>query len=100
METGFDKYRKILKKRAQGYTMKDVVEEYVYDREGGGLVLNKKRISKKHIPPDITAIKCLMEQTEDANVFEGLSDRELEALRADLLRAAEAKREDVHCEEE
>lgn len=70
-------FDKILLKRAKGYTKKESVTEYVRDNESGELILSKKKISTKHIPPDINAIKLLAYGNNDGNAFEGICDEEL-----------------------
>lgn len=50
-------------------------------KEEGGLVLSKKKITSHYVPPDMLAIKILLEnfgeKIEDSNGLEMLSDREL-----------------------
>jgi hypothetical protein len=50
------KLDKALLKKALGYQVKEVVEEYIIDKEDQDkLVLHKKKVTKKDIPPDMTA---------------------------------------------
>ena len=49
-------------KKALGYDATEVVEEYIADEEG--VKLSKKKVTKKNVPPDITAIKLLLEGDE------------------------------------
>lgn len=56
-----EKIKQALLKKALGYEADEVVEEYVTD-EDGGQKLAKKKVSRKHIAPDITAIKVLFEK--------------------------------------
>jgi len=56
-----DKIKKALMKKALGYDANDIVEEYVID-EDGGTKLSKKKITKKHYSPDISAVKVLLER--------------------------------------
>lgn len=50
-------------------------------KEEGGLVLSKKKITSHYVPPDMLAIKILLEnfgeKIEDSNGLEMLSDEEL-----------------------
>ena len=69
-----DDFLTVISKKAKGYTASEVVEEYVMDEEG--LKLTKKKVTKKHIPPDITAAKLLLELEPD---IESLTDEELES---------------------
>ena len=68
-----------LKKCAVGFGTSEVVEEFsVVD---GELQLVKKKVTKRDIPPDIKAVKLLMDENDTG----GLSDEELEAEKAKLL---------------
>ncbi len=71
-----EEIKKALYKKAVGYTAKEVVEEY--GGEDGNLV--KKKVSKKHIPPDMTAIKTLIDIDQDAGELADKSDEELEEM--------------------
>ncbi len=82
MEKEFDynkKLNKALVKRALGYLNKEVTEEFCKDDEGEKLVLTKRKVTKKNIPPDITAVKVLLEMLgENKNLdFEKMTDEEL-----------------------
>ena len=56
-----EKIKQALLKKALGYEADEVIEEYVREDEGGQS-LAKKKVSRKHIAPDITAIKVLFEK--------------------------------------
>ena len=60
-------------KKALGYDAKEVVEEYV--ESDGEIKLCKKKVTTKNVPPDVTALKLLLE-SDDTGV-EKLSDEEL-----------------------
>ena len=77
------KIEKALIKKALGYDSTEVVEEYVTGEEGE-IKLTKKKVTKKNVPPDITAIKMLME-LEDVPIEE-MTDEELEREKARLLK--------------
>ena len=66
-------FKKALIKKALGYDYKEVVEEYVSSDEGE-IKLTKKKVTKKNVPPDITAIKLLL---EDMPSISSMSDEEL-----------------------
>ncbi|HEY8390167.1 MAG TPA: hypothetical protein VIL26_04360 [Clostridia bacterium] len=68
-----DDFLKVIAKKAQGYNVNEVVEEYVMDEEG--LKLTKKKVTKKHIPPDLAAAKLLIDMEQNINE---MSDQELE----------------------
>ena len=75
----------LLIKRAMGFEVEEVVEEY--SETDGKLVLNKKKITKKYIPPDSIALKYLLSQSEeDDNAIDNLSYDELISLKDDLLK--------------
>ncbi len=75
-----EEIKKALYKKAVGYTAKEVVEEY--GGEDGNLV--KKKISKKHIPPDMTAIKTLIDLDQESSDLASKSDEELEEMLGQL----------------
>ena len=56
-----DKIKKALLKKALGYNADEVIEEYTYNDEGE-LKLSKKKVTKKHFSPDISAVKVLLER--------------------------------------
>ena len=72
------KLNKALVKRALGYLNKEVTEEFCKEDEGK-MVLTKRKVTKKNIPPDIMAVKVLLEMYSDNKDldFENLSDEEL-----------------------
>ncbi len=68
-----------LKKCAVGFGTSEVVEEFCM--EDGELKLVKKKVTKKDVPPDIKAVKLLM----DGGGISDLSDEELEAEKLRLM---------------
>lgn len=81
MEKEFEynkKLNKALVKRALGYLNKEVTEEFCKEDEGK-MVLTKRKVTKKNVPPDITAVKVLLEMYADDKSldFEKMSDEEL-----------------------
>lgn len=76
-------FKDALVKKALGYDCTEVVEEYVSGDEGE-IRLTKKKVTKKNVPPDITAIKLLIDQTDQP--IEELSDEQLEAEKQRLLK--------------
>ena len=60
------KLESALLKKALGYTCEEVVEEYGHTEEG--FSLTKKKVTKKHVPPDLAAIRAYleMEGTDDS----------------------------------
>ncbi len=75
-------FKSALIKKALGYDATEVVEEYVSSEEGE-IKLSKKKVTKKNVPPDITALKILMES--DLKAVSTLSDEELEQEKLRLL---------------
>ena len=73
-----DIIKKALLKKALGYNVDEVVEEYSYDQDGEPK-LSKKKVSTKHYSPDISAVKLLLERyyrTYEDKVI-SMSDEEL-----------------------
>ena len=77
------KIKKALAKKAVGYDAKEVVEEYQDDE--GTLKLTKKRVTKKHIPPDTQAAKIVLETIDGAPVG-NTTDEELAAEKERLIK--------------
>ena len=64
--------KQALKRCAVGFETGEVVEEFVMDN--GELKLVKKKVTRRDIPPDIKAVKMLL----DGESITTLSDEELE----------------------
>lgn len=75
-------FKKALVKKALGYDVTETVEEYSGGEDGVKLV--KKKVTKKNVPPDITAIKMLLEEG-DTPVSQ-MSDQQLEEEKQRLLK--------------
>ena len=58
-----EKLEKALIKKALGYDSVEVVEEYVTSE--GEIKLNKKKVTTKNVPPDLTALKILLDGEKD-----------------------------------
>ena len=73
------KIKDALMKRAIGYEAFDVAFEYAAD-ENENMKLCKKKVTKKHISPDILAAKTLLDffNKPADNPFAGMTDEELE----------------------
>lgn len=82
-----EKIRRALLKKALGYQTNEVVEEYVLDDEGNAR-LSKKKVTKKHISPDISAMRVLLERyyTDIADDIRNMTDEQLLAERDRLLK--------------
>lgn len=67
-------------RKAVGYDVQEVVEEYSGENE-----LLKRKVTGKHIPPDMTAIKTVLEIKGQENDLAKMSDEQLEQLKTKLL---------------
>ena len=76
-----DKIREAILKVALGYSVGEVTEEY--DARDGELKLIKRKETHKDIPPDLKAVKLLL---EDGTDYSALSDEELEEEKKRLLQ--------------
>ena len=79
-----EKIRQALLKKALGYESDEVVEEYQVDE--GDLKLSKRKVTKKHFSPDISAVKVLLERyykTYD-EVISAMSDEDRDNERSRL----------------
>ena len=66
-------FKDALVKKALGYDCTEVVEEYVSGDEGE-IRLTKKKVTKKNVPPDISAAKILLDNWgENSNDLSALS---------------------------
>ncbi len=69
-------------KKALGYDVKEVVEEYSSDGDGE-VKLSKKKVTTKNVPPDMTALKILLD--ENQKDFNQMTDEELYSEKIRLL---------------
>ena len=85
-----DLMRKALLKKACGYEVDEVIEEFSID-DDGVQKLSKKRVTKKHFAPDISALKILIEMFyPELNAdISSMSDEELLAERDRILKELE-----------
>lgn len=70
-----------LLKKALGFDAKEVVEEYAMD-DDGEVKLSKKKVTTKCVPPDVSALKMLLERNTPISAY---TDEELEAEKQRLL---------------
>ncbi len=75
-----------LVKCATGLSASETVEEFTVD-ESGELKLVKRKVTKRDIPPDIKAVKLLMEECGEP------TDSELEEEREKLIKLLNEKTE-------
>lgn len=76
-----NKIQSALYRKAIGYDVQEIVEEYSQENE-----LVKRRITTKHMPPDMSALKTLIELKGEENDLSKMSDEELEKLKVKLLK--------------
>lgn len=84
MEESFnqDSLKKALVKKAMGYVLKEVVEEYVNTDDK--LILNKRKVTSKAVPPDIPAAKVVLDMLKNSD-YSSMSDEDLLKERERLL---------------
>ncbi len=70
-------------KKAFGYDATEIVEEYIASEEGE-IKLTKKKVTKKSVPPDMTALKMLIDE-KDVSV-QSMSDEQLQEEKERLLK--------------
>lgn len=75
-----DSLEMALKKCAVGFDTSETVEEFAV--QDGELKLVKRKVTKRDIPPDIKAVKMLLDDRQES----GFSDEELSAEREKLIK--------------
>ena len=81
--------KKALYKKAVGYEANEVVEEFVLD-ESGDYKLSKRKVTKKHISPDLSAVKLLLEKVEKkTDKYSEMTDEQLIKEKLKLLELLE-----------
>ena len=82
-----------IEKKAMGYAFDEVVEEYSQD-ENGKPVLCKRKITRKVNPPDLTALKFLLDSGElSDDAISKMTDKELLREKNRLLKILKEKEE-------
>lgn len=76
-------YDQLLYETAIGYKTEDVVEEYAIVE--GELMLVKKKVNIKQHPPDLDALRFLIEKQKKCDDYNSLSIDELESKYKDLI---------------
>lgn len=79
-----EKVKDALYKKAVGYDTTETVEEY--SDNDGELVLIKKKVTTKNVPPDISAIKIMLGLGGEDSDLAFLSDEELEKQKKLLIK--------------
>lgn len=81
-----ERLKQTLFKKATGYAVKEETIEYVLDDEGKEKIA-KRKVSKKYIPPDASALRLLIERFFSArDDFENMTDEELEREREEIIK--------------
>lgn len=92
------KIRKALLKRALGYDTSEVVEEYA--KNDDDMIVVRKKVTTKNVPPDISAAKLLLDDIEKAKTdLSELTDEQLIAEKNRLLELLKEKCEIENCKE-
>ena len=73
-----EKLKRALFRKALGYSVKEETLEFAKNDSGDEFIA-KRKVSKKHVPPDISALKILLEHffAEENRNVEEMSDEEL-----------------------
>lgn len=86
----YQKIQKALLKRALGYEASETVEEYA--KNGDDMNIVRKKITTKNVPPDISAVKMLLESFSDtSNELANLSAEQLQSEKERLLALLKEK---------
>lgn len=90
MDISESSIQEALVKKAVGYDADDEVSEFGIDDEGREVLL-KRKVTKKHYSPDMSAIKLLLEKyhSELEQAYENMSDEELIREKSRLLQLLE-----------
>ena len=78
-----------LKNKAVGFDTFETVEEFT--ESDGEIKLVKRKVTKKTVPPDVSAVKLLLDIEGESSPISSLSDEELENERAKLIKFLEGK---------
>ena len=75
-----EEIEKAVFRRAVGYDVQEITEEYSGENE-----LIKRKVSSKHYPPDMTAVKTMLELGLDNDELKTMSDEQLGELKKRML---------------
>ncbi len=82
--TDLNKLKKLAYKKAKGYTVKEVTEEYSVNADGE-MTLVKRRVSTKPIPPDLAALRYLLDNENASDNYSSMTDQQLQDEKTRLL---------------
>lgn len=77
--------KKALLKKALGFVSDEIVEEYTLDEEGNS-VLNKRKVTKKYNPPDLSAMKVLLDKADISDELSHMTNSQLKQEKKRLLK--------------
>lgn len=84
-----------LLKKAKGFIVEEIIEESVKNEDSSSLNLVKRKVTTKEIPPDMNAIKYLIElENLNQDRYANLTDEELRQEKLNLLKLL--KEEEVY----
>ncbi len=93
-ESNDELLKKTLLKKARGFIIEEIVEESVKNDDGSGLSLVKRKTTTKEIPPDMNAIKYLLEmESLNDNRYSTMTDEELKQEKRNLLKLLKEEEE-------
>ena len=88
-----DVLKNTLLKKAKGFVVEEVVEEFGFNEEGK-MVLTKKKVTTKEVAPDSNAIKYLLElENLNSNRFSTMTDEQLKQEKIKLLNLIKGEEE-------
>ena len=82
-----------VRRKAEGYKTEECVEEYGVNE--GQLTLCKRKVTLKDVPPDLTAVKMLME-ISSGDEYETMSEEELQQEKQRLLKLLKEKENETN----
>ena len=81
-----DLLKKVLLKKARGFVLEEISEEYSCD-ENDKMKLAKRKITSKEVAPDISAVKALCELSLfETDTYKNMSFEELKSEKTKLLK--------------
>lgn len=87
---GAEKVNHALLKKALGFSVEEINEEYNFVDDQP--VLAKRKRNVKYYPPDLASIQIALENFNNLTALEGLSIEELEAEKTRLIKSLTSKR--------
>lgn len=86
MKDVIDSISKMLYKKALGYKVKENIDEFVIDEGESKPRLVKRKVTTKHVAPDISAAKALLAMRCSDNEVSDMTDEQLEEEKSRLLK--------------